>query len=157
MSGKTKGEFMHCKPITFIVLLLSLLGSLHSVYANSAKIPLQMSEVLQQLQNQGYTVLQKINYKKGIYSGNAISAKGARVKVFFNPQTETVKATQINQSHSLGLLDVAKTVEGAGYHDISSIEAQKNGRQFTVKALSMTNKPAILTVNGKTGEISRRS
>ena len=148
---------LQTRPLLLLIGLLGLLlwGAVLASSAKAVRTPMPMSEALQTLQQQGYIVVRNVEYKKGLYTGSAINAKGATVKFFFNPDTQAIKATLLAKRPDLSLLDVATKVEQMGYHDIRKIEVQKNGLRLEVQALSVTNHPVKLEVNGKTGEVSK--
>lgn len=112
----------------------------------------QMSKLIENLQTNGYNVILKVEFDDGQYRANVIDTQGKPLRLEIAPSTgEILKPKQ--EETVLSILDAAKKVEDAGYHNIYKISTHKD--KVEIKAFDTENKKVTLDVNAKTGEISK--
>jgi hypothetical protein len=129
---------------------------------NMPKNPEPLSEVLTNLQSQGYTV-KRVQVQEGKYQMKGMDQQGHRVAMSVDPSNgEILNSTQksgtsepLNSNPgTLSALDAVKKVEQSGYHQVYKLETGTS--EYDVSALDKDNKKMELTVDMKSGKISKK-
>ncbi len=135
-------------------LLIASILALNTTVSFAGDVPLnakQMSQILQNIQKDGYNLVTKIEFNDDKFEAKAINSAGKEVKLEIAPMTGEVINPKKDEISTLTIFDVAQKVEGAGYKNIYLIDASKD--TFKVKAHDKDNKKVTLEVDGKTGAI----
>jgi uncharacterized membrane protein YkoI len=119
---------------------------------NKVTLP-PLSQILQSLQTQGYSIVRKIKFDDGIYKAEVINQQGKEVKIEVNAQTGKIIKPQGNKNR-LTLLEATQKAEKEGYHNIYKIEADDD--EYEVKALDKDGKKVELEIDATTGKVSKK-
>lgn len=141
---------------TTLVLGASLaLYSSMSLAADDAIITtntMPMSKILSNLQEQGYSVVLKVELDDGKYKAKVIDAKGKEVKLNITPQTGEVIRPKAQASH-LTMIEAVKKAEEAGYKNIYKVSSGHN--EYEMKGFDKDNKKVSIDVDAATGKINK--
>ncbi len=155
------------KKLTFYSLLLGGALTLAAPSVFASDVPpanaIPAATILQNLQANGYTTVRKIEFDNGEYKVDALDANRKGVDLKIDPKTGNISKTRNSSGReveavgnaTLSALDIASKVQAAGYHNIYKIEAKEG--KYEVKAVDAKNKEAALLVDGKTGDITKKT
>jgi hypothetical protein len=119
-----------------------------------------LTQVLVNLQSKGYTDIRKIKFEDGVYKVDMVSKFGKETDLKLDPQNGAILSTKTGSTHrnphllAVSPLEAVKKVEAAGYHSVYKIELKEG--EYEVEALDAKNHKAELTVNGKSGKVSKK-
>jgi len=125
------------------------------VFAATAKSEVSMSKALMNLQSQGFSIVRKIELEHNEYVAKVINAEGKEMKIRINSQTGELTKPKSRQER-LSALDIAKKVEEAGYKNIYKIDTEWFRDEYEVKAKDSNGKDLELSVDAKTGKITKQ-
>jgi hypothetical protein len=112
--------------------------------------PVSMKLVLQKIQEKGYSGINTIEWRKGVYEMIGSDAHSQRVSIIFNPKTNVVTVKPVKPL--LTMIEAADRIEKRGYHTIYILKFDQG--KYKVDALDKNNKKVALDVDAKTGLIS---
>lgn len=141
--------------IASLVIGFCILFVMQTAFADESSIPknlMKMSVAIQKLQAKGYKNIRKIEYKDGFYEAKIMTTDGYKAEVRVNTKTGAIE-NPTKEIKSLGILEVVKKVQAAGYHDIYKISFDDG--EYEVAALDKDGKDVQLDVNASTGEIKK--
>lgn len=110
---------------------------------------MKMSQILQKMQQDGFTVIKEIKFDGKNYLAKAINSDGSDIKLEISPTGEIMNPKEID--HNIPMLDAVQKVENAGYKSITEIDASK--KKYEIKAFDKNNKEVKLKVDAKSGQI----
>jgi uncharacterized membrane protein YkoI len=119
-----------------------------------------LTQILVNLQSKGFTDIRKIEFEDGVYKVDMVSQFGKETDLRLNPENGEILSTKTGSTHrnphllTVSPLEAAKKVEAAGYHSAYKIELKEG--EYEVEALDARNHKTELTVNGKSGKVSKK-
>lgn len=134
-------------------LTLSLILGTSIAMAAEIVPPVPVVDVLQRLDQAGYSQIHNIQYKDGIYKVEAYGSQGQKIKFDINAKTMVIPAIENKGKPYLTMLQVARSLRGAGYSRIEKIEF--DDKYYEVKAYDVNNKQVKLEVNSISGAITK--
>ncbi len=137
-------------PLT-LSLILGMGTSIAIAAETSPSVPI--IDVLQRLDQAGYSQIHNIQYKDGIYKVEAYGSQGQKIKFNVNPKNMAIPAIENKGKPYLTMLQVARNLRGAGYSRIEKIEF--DDKYYEIKAYDANNKQVALEVNSTTGVITK--
>lgn len=141
--------------IASLVIGFCILFVMQTAFADEStmsKNVMKMSVAIQKLQAKGYKNIRKIEFKDGFYEAKIMTADGYKAEVRVNTKTGAIE-NPTKEMKSLGILEIVKKVQAAGYCDISKISFDDG--EYEVVARDKDGKDVQLDVNASTGEIKK--
>jgi hypothetical protein len=138
----------------FLALSSSIVLADSDINSNSS---VNMSTVLQQLEQQGYYRFKKIEYEDGTYEVKAHNVQGQKVKIHYkyNNKPNTLSISKSKQdSQQLTMLEAVQKAEAAGYLNIDEVEFE-HGR-YEIEGFNKSGVKVKLYVDPKTGNITKK-
>jgi hypothetical protein len=118
------------------------------------KVPdnaMKMSQLLQNIEKNGYGIIKSIKFDDGEYKATAINNQGDEVKLQIAPQSGEILKPKENAG-GLSIIEATQKVEQAGYRNIFEIDVKKD--KYEMKAYDQKDKKVSLDVDAKSGKIS---
>lgn len=141
--------------ITTLILGSAITLSSSFAVAAEDRLPtnsVPMSKVLRNLQEQGYSVVLKVELDNGMYDAKVMDAKGKELKINVAPQTgEVIKPKA--QTARLTMMEAVKKAEEAGYKGIYRVTTSQN--EYEMKGYDKDSKKVSLNVDATTGKINK--
>lgn len=118
----------------------------------ATKDAMPMSKILNNLEQQGYSVILKVELDDGKYKAKVIDSKGKELKLNITPQTgEVIKPKA--QATRLTMIEAVKKAEEAGYKNIYKVSSSQN--EYEMKGFDKDNKKVSINVDAATGKINK--
>ena len=137
-------------PLTLSLILG--MGTSIAIAAETAP-PIPVVDVLQRLDQAGYSQIHNIQYKNGIYKVEAYGSQGQKIKFDVNAKNMVIPSIENKEKSYLTMLQVARSLLGAGYSRIEKIEF--DDKYYEIKTYDANNKQVTLEVNSTTGAITK--
>jgi uncharacterized membrane protein YkoI len=141
--------------IASLVIGFCILFVVQTAFADESSMPknvMKINVAIQKLQAKGYKNIREIEFNDGFYEAEIMTANGNKVEVRVNTKTGAVE-NPTKEMKSLGILEIVKKVQAAGYHDIYKISFDDG--EYEVAAFDKDGKDVQLDVNASTGEIKK--
>jgi len=113
----------------------------------------KISQALQTLEQNGFTVIKKIEFDDGQYVAKVVNNEGKTIKLRLDGKSGKILNQPKATKARLTALEVAKKVEQAGYNSIYKIDVEWFKDKYAVEAYNEEGKKVELNVNATTGDI----
>ena len=133
---------------TLAVTATLLLAGLPAM-AQEAQEAMTTAEVRARLEAQGYTKINDVEFKDGVWSADARSADGNRVDVRIDPKTGTVRPDELVAN--LSEADVRAKLAAAGYTNVHDVDYEDG--IWNAEADDPAGKDVELKIDPDTGEV----
>ena len=138
-------------------LCLLSLASFSSAYAIDKPVnnSMQISSVLEIIKTKGFPIVKEIILKDdGKYDVKVINGEGGSGDFVFDPKTNEIVNAKQNKP-GLTALDAAKSVEAAGFTNISEIKTQWMDDKYSVKTIDPEGNAVTVEVDALTGAVKK--
>ncbi len=136
---------------SLVVISLITLTTFSAWADEIPKNAVPMSQVLQNIQRMGYSIVTKVEYDDGKYVAKVIANNGDEIKLEIAPLTGEVIKSKDEKLSIIPIYDIVQQVETARYKNIYFIEAEKD--KYVVKAFK-GDKKVGLDIDAESGQIS---
>jgi len=141
--------------IASLVIGFCILFVVQTAFADTSTKPkneMKITAAIEKLQAKGYKNIRKIEFKDGYYEAKVMTADGYKAELRVNTKTGAIE-NPTKEVKSLGILEIIKKVQAAGYHDIYKISFDEG--KYEVAAIDQAGVDVKLDVNASTGEIKK--
>ncbi len=141
---------MKLQKLAMGIICSTLALSAGSVFADTPPdSSLKMSQILQKIQQEGYSIIKNIEFEGKRYEAKVIKHDGSDVKLELSEGGDIIAPK--NEERNFTMVEAVQKVEAAGYKNIYKISASKD--KYEMKGYDKNNKKVSLDVDAKTGKI----
>lgn len=105
---------------------------------------MNMSNILSNLKNEGFVAVHEIKFDDKVFKAEVINSAGNEVDVRIDPLTGKILDPK-SEENKMSMMDAAKKVEAAGFHNIYSMESEDHG--FEIKAMDKDGKKTEIKID----------